>query len=62
MKKMTMLLLLAVMMVQSLAAKTVKEIINDYREENKAEYTYVSPAMMMMVRLAASKYNSDSLC
>ena len=60
MKKITMLLLLAVMMVQSLAAKTVKEIINDYREENKAEYTYVSPAMMMMVRLAASKYSPET--
>ena len=55
-----MFLLLAVMMVQSLAAKTVKEIINDYSEENKAEYTYVSPAMMMMVRLSASKYIPDA--
>lgn len=59
MKKITMLLVLMLMMVQSLAAKTVKEIINDYREENHAEYTYVSPAMMMMVRLAASKYSPE---
>ena len=55
-----MLLVLALLMVQSLAAKTVKEVINDYREENHAEYTYVSPAMMMMVRLAASKYSPET--
>lgn len=59
MKKITMLMMLLVLMVQSICAKTVSEIIQDYRNENKAEYTYVSPAMMLMLKAAVKKYTGE---
>lgn len=54
-----MLMMLLVLMAQSIAAKTVSEIIQDYRDESKAEYTYVSPAMMLMLKAAVKKYTGE---
>ena len=49
MKKFTMMLMLMmVFAVQALSAKSAKELINEYKDKDKAEYTYVSPAMMML--------------
>ena len=60
MKKITMMLaLMMVFAVQALSAKTAKELINEYKDKDKAEYTYVSPAMMMLAKMAAAKYDKE---
>lgn len=60
MKKITMMLMLMmVFAVQALSAKSAKELINEYKDKNKAQYTYVSPAMMMIAKMAAVKYDKE---
>ncbi len=60
MKKTAMLLMLMmVCAVQAMSAKTAKELINEFKSQDKAEYTYVSPAMMMLARVAVAKYDKD---
>ena len=60
MKKITMLLMLLLLMVQGISAKSVKDIINQFKGENKAEYTYVSPAMMLLARAAVKNYSKET--
>nr|WP_302617835.1 DUF4252 domain-containing protein [uncultured Prevotella sp.] len=60
MKKITMFLMLVmVLAVQTLSARSAKDLINEYKAKNRAEYTYVSPAMMLLVKAAAVKYDKD---
>ena len=60
MKKITMFLMLVmVLAAQTLSARSAKDLINEYKAKNRAEYTYVSPAMMLLVKAAAVKYNKD---
>lgn len=59
MKKITMLLMLAILVVQVVSAKTAKDLINEYKVKDHAEYTYVSPAMMLIAKAAVLKYDKD---
>ena len=60
MKKITMLLLLMMAFaVQAVSAKSAKDLINEYKNKDKAEYTYVSPAMMFIAKAAAAKYDKE---
>ena len=60
MKKITMFLMLVmVLAAQTLSARSAKDLINEYKVKNRAEYTYVSPAMMLLVKAAAVKYDKD---
>ena len=60
MKKITMFLMLVmVLAAQTLSARSAKDLINEYKAKNRAEYTYVSPAMMLLVKAAAVKYDKD---
>ena len=60
MKKITMFLMLVmVLAAQTLSARSAKDLINVYKAKNRAEYTYVSPAMMLLVKAAAVKYDKD---
>lgn len=60
MKKITTLLMLLILVVQGISAKSVKEIINQFKTENKAEYTYVSPTMMMLAKAAVKNYSKET--
>ena len=61
MKKITMFLMLVmVLAAQTLSARSAKDLINEYKAKNRAEYTYVSPAMMLLVKAAAVKYDKDA--
>lgn len=60
MKKITMFLMLALMAVQTLSAKSMKSLIDEYRGENHAEYTYVSPAMMLLAKAAVKQYSKEA--
>lgn len=54
-----MLLMLAILVVQVVSAKTAKDLINEYKVKDHAEYTYVSPAMMLIAKAAVLKYDED---
>lgn len=54
-----MLLMLMLLAVQGIAAKSAKDLIDEYKTKNKAEYTYVSPAMMLLAKVAVAKYDKD---
>lgn len=60
MKKLVMFLALMMFALQSITAKSVKTIINEYRDKSKAEYFYVSPAMMMIAKAAVKKYDEET--
>ena len=60
MKKLVMFLALMMLALQSITAKSVKTIINEYRDKSKAEYFYVSPAMMMITKAAIKKYDDET--
>lgn len=60
MKKITMFLMLVMLVVvQTVSAKSVKDLINEYKVKDYAEYTYVSPAMMLIAKAAVVKYDKD---
>lgn len=59
MKKITMLFVLLILALQSISAKSVSEVINEFRDENKAEYTYVSPAMLLLARATVGQYSKE---
>lgn len=59
MKKITMLLMLVILVIQVVSAKTAKDLINEYKVKDHAEYTYVSPAMMLIAKAAVVKYDKD---
>lgn len=59
MKKITMLLVLMMLALQGVSAKSVSEVINEFRGDNKAEYTYVSPAMMLLARATVKQYSKE---
>ncbi len=60
MKKITMFLMLAMMLVtQVVNARSAKDLINEYKAKDRAEYTYISPAMMLLVKAATAKYDAD---
>ena len=60
MKKITMMLVALLMLVaQTVAASSAKDLINEYKEKDKADYTYVSPAMMFIAKAAANKFDKD---
>ena len=55
MKKITMFLMLVmVLAAQTLSARSAKDLINEYKAKNRAEYTYV-----LLVKAAAVKYDKD---
>ena len=54
-----MFLMLMLLAVQGISARSAKDLINEYKEKSGAEYTYVSPAMMLLVKAAAAKYGQD---
>lgn len=52
--------MLAMMFVaQAISAKSAKELVNEYKTKDNAQYTYVSPTMMLLVKVAATKYGDD---
>ncbi len=59
MKKVTLLLMFALLAVQVVSARSAKDLINEYKAKDKAEYTYVSPAMMLLAKAAVAKYDTD---
>ncbi len=59
MKKIMMLMLLMVAVVTNLSAKSVKQLIDEYKHEAKAESVYVSPFLMKVARMAADKDDMD---
>lgn len=60
MKKTAMLLMLMmVFAAQTLSARSAKDLIDEYKTKDKAEYTYVSPAMMMLAKVAVAKYDKE---
>lgn len=59
MRKITMFLMLMLLAVQGVSAKSAKDLINEYKAKDKAEYTYVSPAMMLLAKVAVAKYDKD---
>lgn len=54
MKKIIIFLILAVVAVQTLPAKSVKSLMNEFRHEKNAEYAHVSPLLMMLARIVAT--------
>lgn len=60
MKKITMFLLIMAFSVQIISAKNVSEVINEFRDDSKAEYTYVSPAMMLLARATVKQYSKET--
>ncbi len=60
MKKIVLFFMLMVLAVQGMSAKSVTTIINDFRDDSKAEYTYVSPAMMLLARAAVKQYSKET--
>lgn len=60
MKRITMFLVLVLMAFQTLSAKSVKSLMDEYRGENHAEYTYISPAMMLLAKAAVKQYSKDA--
>lgn len=60
MKNLVMFLVLMTLALQSISAKSVKTIINEYRDKSKAEYFYVSPAMMMIAKASIKKYDEET--
>ena len=54
-----MFLMLMLLAVQGVSAKSAKDLINEYKAKDKAEYTYVSPAMMLLAKVAVAKYDKD---
>ncbi len=52
-------LLMMVLAVQAISARSVKDLINEYKEKDNADYTYVSPAMMFVAKAAATKFDKD---
>ena len=59
MKKIAMFLMLALLAVQGITARSAKDLINEYKAKDKAEYTYVSPAMILLAKAAVAKYDKD---
>lgn len=59
MKKIIIFLAMAVLAVQTLPAKSVKSLMNEFRHEKNAEYTHVSPLLMMLARIVASDKDMD---
>lgn len=60
MKKITTLLMLMMLALQGISAKSVSEVINEFKDDNKAEYTYVSPAMMLIARATVKQYSKET--
>ena len=54
MKKIIIFLIMAVVAVQTLPAKSVKSLINEFRHEKNAEYAHVSPLLMILARIVAT--------
>lgn len=61
MKKIMILLMMMVVAVTNLSAKSVKQLINEYKHEAKAENVYVSPLLMKVARMAADKDDMDEV-
>ncbi len=59
MKKIMMLLVLMVVVLQNISAKSVKQLINEFKHEDKAESVYVSPLLMKVAKIAADKDDMD---
>lgn len=54
MKKIIIFLAIAVVAVQNVSAKSVKNLINEFRHERNAEYAHVSPLLMKLARIVVS--------
>ena len=59
MKKIMMLLVLLVVALQNISAKSVKQLIDEFKHETKAESVYVSPLLMKIARVAVNKDDMD---
>lgn len=59
MKKIMILMMLMVAAVANLSAKTVKQLVNEYKHQAKAESMYVSPFLMKVAKMVADKDDMD---
>lgn len=59
MKKIMMLFVLMAVALQPLSAKSVKDLIKEFKHEDKATSVYVSPLLMKMAKMVDGKSDLD---